>query len=225
MINKILTSIGIILIAATAIFFMTRGSVKAPIQSLKVDENGHVPVTGSGEYILNLSQGMLRAQGKKPLIAGYTDIGGISFKSGSIIVTDGKISGNFTVDMNSLSVESTGKKSGETMLQRHLKSSDFFDVEKYPESSFVTTSTKKTVEDNLYMVTGNLTIKGITQPITFPSVIFMKNDQLIAEGSMELDRTRWGVKYGSGKFFDNLGDNLIGDTFLIEFQIVADLKK
>lgn len=201
-----------------------KDSARAPIQSVEIDGVGYEPITGSGTYVLNSTESMLKAQGKKPLVVGYTDIGGISFKSGEIIVSDGRISGTITVDMNSITVESTGNGGGEPMLQKHLKSSDFFDVENYPESLFRITETKLTGEDSLYMVTGNLTIKDITKPITFPAVIRMKDGKMITEGSVSIDRTLWGIKYGSGSFFSDLGDKVISDLFLAEFKISADLK-
>ena len=220
--KNILISIVIVIVIAIVILLLMRNPARAPIQSLKVEENGHQSVTGTGQYALNLSESTLRAQGQKPLLSGYTDIGNIALKNGNISVNQGIISGAFTVDMNSLAVESTGKGSDEPMLQKHLKSADFFDVEKYPESSFVIKSAEKTSEDDLYMISGDLTIKNITQMINFPAVIYMKDKQLKAEGSVTLDRTKWDIKYGSGSFFDNLGDKVISDIFLIEFNITAD---
>lgn len=220
--RSIFVSIFIVLIVAVAFFLMMRNPVKAPIQSVAVGENGHQSVSGSGTYRVDLIESILKAQGQKPLISGYTDASLARFKEGNFIVTNGKISGSFTVDMNSISVESTGKGGGESMLERHLKSPDFFDVEVYPESSFEIKSAEKSPEDELYMVTGDLTLKGTTKTINFPAVIYMKDGKLKAEGTVGLDRTLWDIRYGSGKFFGELGDKIISDIFTVEFNITAD---
>ena len=174
--KKILVSLAITVIIAIAILLMMKISVKAPIQSAKIEENGQKPISGSGEYVLNQTESILKAHGNKPLVPGYTDNSMANFKEGYVTLTDGKISGSFKVDMNSIAIESTSRKSGESMLERHLKSPDFFNVEKYPESGFEIKSTEKTDEDDLYMVTGDLTLKEMTQSISFPTVIYMKNN-------------------------------------------------
>jgi hypothetical protein len=222
--KNILISIIFIILLAFLVSLIMRASVKAPIQSVGIDDNGHVAVSGSGSYAVNQLESILAARGQKPLISGYTDTSVAKFKEGNIILTDGNISGSFVVDMNSIVVESTGKNSGESMLEKHLKSPDFFNVEKYPESVFVIKSAVKTPDDDLYTVTGDLTLKGMTKPIVFPAVIYMKGNQLKAEGTIALDRTLWDIKYGSGTFFDNLGDKIISDIFTIEFKIAADSK-
>jgi polyisoprenoid-binding protein YceI len=100
-------------------------------------------------------------------------------------------------------------------LEGHLKSDDFFSVEKHPTSTLVFTNVKSTGK-NSYEVTGDLTIKGITKPITFDVSIYGNK----ATATAKIDRAEYNVRYGSGSFFDNLGDKTIYD----EFDLVVDLQ-
>lgn len=124
------------------------------------------------------------------------------------------VGGNFTVDMTSLiSTDLEGDSKGK--LEGHLKSDDFFGVANHPTSTLVFTNVKSTGK-NSYEVTGDLTIKGITKPITFDVSIYGNK----ATATAKIDRAEYNVRYGSGSFFDNLGDKTIYD----EFDLVVDLQ-
>jgi len=182
------------------------------------------PIAGSGDYVLVADESSMKWAGSKTLIANYTDRGVIAVQDGSFVMEDGVItSGSFTIDMTSIGVESTGRGSGESMLTNHLKSADFFDVAEYPTSTFVIKSVTKTEAENEYTITGDLTLKGKTNEVSFPATITQQGEKLIAVGKAELDRTKWDVRFGSGKFFDNLGDNVIDDVFAVEFTLVGAL--
>lgn len=134
--------------------------------------------------------------------------GTINFKDGLLIFKNDKLKGgNFTVDMPTISCTDL---SGEwkQKLDGHLKSDDFFGVEKFSTSTLVF---KKigTKGNGVYTVTADLTIKGITNPIVFD--ITIKGNT--ASTNLKIDRTKYGIKYGSGSFFDNLGDKTIYDDF------------
>ncbi|MCB0275508.1 MAG: YceI family protein, partial [Calditrichaeota bacterium] len=152
--------------------------------------------------------------------------GVISLKDGVFSVEGDKMSGNFTVDMTSIVVkdipmdnEYNGKLTG------HLKSPDFFSVADHPEAKFEITKVvpykAKDGEEANYKVTGNLTIKGITHEISFPAMITMDGDSFSAKATTSIDRSRWDIRYGSGSFFDNLGDKLIYDDFHLEINLVG----
>jgi len=131
------------------------------------------------------------------------------------LVFDGDtlVGGNFTVDMTSLiSTDLEGEYKGK--LEGHLKSDDFFGVATHPSSTLVFTDVKSTGK-NSYEVIGDLTIKGITKPITFDVSIYGSK----ATATAKIDRANYDVRYGSGSFFDNLGDKTIYD----EFDLVVDL--
>lgn len=135
--------------------------------------------------------------------------GVISFKEGVLNFKSGKLTGgSFTVDMTS--IEATDLKAGEgkEKLEGHLKADDFFGTDKHKESKLVFKSVKSQ-GGNKYAVTADLTIKGITKPINF-DITVAKNS---AVTEFKVDRTKYGIEYGSGSIFDGLGDKMIYDDF------------
>lgn len=145
--------------------------------------------------------------------------GYLSVANGTVQVENNAVVGAaLTMDMNS--IVNTDLEAGEwnDKLVGHLKSEDFFSVAKFPESKFTITSVRKT-SGSEYAVTGNLTIKGITNEISFPATIKVENGSVNAQGTATVDRTKWNVQYGSGKFFAGLGDKMIYDEFEIKFDI------
>ena len=134
--------------------------------------------------------------------------GTVNLKEGNVIFKAGKlVGGNFTVDMTSLvTTDLTGDWKGK--LEGHLKSDDFFGIEKFPTSTLVF---KKIADkpNGVYTVTADLTIKGITNPVTFD--IAVKGDT--ATSVVTIDRTKYGIKYNSKSFFDSIGDKAINDDF------------
>ncbi|MBT8281442.1 MAG: YceI family protein [Muriicola sp.] len=124
------------------------------------------------------------------------------------------VGGNFTVDMTSL-IATDLEGGSKAKLEGHLKSDDFFGVSNHPSSTLVFTNVKANGK-NSYEVTGDLTIKGITKPITFDVSIYGNK----ATATAKIDRAEYNVRYGSGSFFDNLGDKTIYD----EFDLVVDLE-
>lgn len=141
--------------------------------------------------------------------------GKVNLKSGALTFDEGKLTGGeFVVDMSSL-IATDLEGEYKDKLEGHLKSDDFFGVEKNPTSSLVFTSVKASGK-NSYDVTGNLTIKGITKEISLDVSIYGSK----ATATMKVDRAQYDVRYGSGSFFDDLGDKTIYD----EFDLVVDLE-
>lgn len=141
--------------------------------------------------------------------------GSIDLKSGHLEMNGKKLTGGeFVVDMTSITVNDLEAGKGKEKLEGHLKSADFFGVENNPTSKLVFTSVKP-MNDNSYTVTGDLTIKGITKPVTLVVSMFENK----ATATVKIDRTKFDIKYGSGSFFDNLGDKAIYD----DFDLVVDL--
>lgn len=141
--------------------------------------------------------------------------GTIKLKEG-FLVFDGKklTGGEFVVDMTTLvTTDDLGEM--KPKLEGHLKSDDFFGVEAHPTSKLVFTKATS-FNKNSYTVIGNLTIKGITKPITFVVSVFGSK----ATATLKVDRAKYNVKYNSGSFFKNLGDKTIYD----EFDLVVDLE-
>lgn len=148
--------------------------------------------------------------------------GFISISEGQIEMVNSEIkAGQFTTKMDTLTnkdLESTPDY--KTKLETHLKSEDFFNVAKYPQATFkIKSVTKKS--DTEVMIKGDLTMIGKTQPVEFPATIKMEAGKVMGTADIKLDRTKWDLKYGSGKFFKNLGDKLISDDFNLKLNLVA----
>lgn len=146
--------------------------------------------------------------------------GSIQLKEGALVVEGNKLAGgNFIVDMKTIVDEDlTGEY--KTKLEGHLKSDDFFGVEKHPEASFVINKAAQK-KGSTYEISGDLTIKGITHPITFPATVNVKNNQVTADATIIVDRAKYDVRYGSGSFFEGLGDKMIYDEFELKVSLVA----
>lgn len=146
--------------------------------------------------------------------------GTINIKEASLTVEGGVLKGgSFTVDMTSITdTDLTGE--WKEKLEGHLKSDDFFGVATYPTSSFVIT---KAVPQGpgKYKVIGNITIKGKTEEIQFPATVEEKDGKYYATASLIIDRSKFDVRYGSGSFFDNLGDKTIYDDFELKVSLVT----
>lgn len=135
--------------------------------------------------------------------------GTIKIKDGALFMKAGKIvRGKFTVDMTSIEVTDLKAGEGKEKLEGHLKADDFFGTEKFTTANmnFKTVTPKA---NDVYTVVADLTIKGITKPVTFDLTVKGSN----ATAKVVVDRTNYDIKYGSGSFFDNLGDKAISDNF------------
>jgi polyisoprenoid-binding protein YceI len=161
---------------------------------------------------------------KASKVTGDSHDGNISVKEGTVEVEKGMIkSGNIVVDMNSMTNADLAKSPDyQKKLMDHLKSDDFFGVAKKGNetSTFNITSVEKKSATEI-LVKGTLTMIGQTQPVEFPATVKMEKGQMIGTANVKLDRTQWGLKYGSGKFFKNLGDKMINDEFELTLNLVA----
>jgi polyisoprenoid-binding protein YceI len=144
-----------------------------------------------------------------------THYGNVSLKDAKLEFDNGKLkSGFFTIDMTSLTVTDIKGASADKLLA-HLKSDDFFSVSTYNEATLELIQVAH-VKDFDYVIVGNLTIKGITKMVKFEAVI--KDNS--ASATVVVDRTEYGIKYGSGSFFDNLGDKAINNNFNLQVNLV-----
>lgn len=143
--------------------------------------------------------------------------GYVSLSNGQLILErDQLVGGSVEVDMSTIVDE---HQRSDNNLIEHLQSPDFFDVKKFPFSTFAITRVAPDGEN--INVTGNLTIKGITHEVTFPAKIESKGRIVHANCKVTIDRAQWDVRYKSGKFFDNLADEAISDTIEFEMKFVA----
>ncbi|MBS3737532.1 MAG: YceI family protein [Psychroflexus sp.] len=177
------------IIALTLVAFSTSfEKKKVDVQNSKITWTGE-KLTGSHEGTINLNEGYFEMK-------------------------DGKlVGGEFTADMTSITVtdlEGDSKKK----LEGHLNSDDFFGVKKYPTAKF-TIKTAAEKSNGVYGVSGDLTIKGKTNPIAFD----LKMSKNTAKTTLVIDRTKYDIRYGSGSFFDDLGDKTIYDEFTLDINL------
>jgi polyisoprenoid-binding protein YceI len=142
--------------------------------------------------------------------------GTIAVKEGEIVLNDGKFTGGkFIIDTTSIKILDVTDPATNAQFFGHLASDDFFSIEKYPEATLQVTS----VSGN--HVEGDLTIKGITHPVSFDVTISVNNDLLTATGKLVIDRTKYEMKFRSGNFFKDLGDTLIYNDFELNVNVTA----
>lgn len=178
----------------------------------------------TGTYALIQNESSIAWEASKPLISGYTHTGTIGLSKGEIVVKGSALSGNFTIDMNTIKVTSLGggKAGKETALEGHLKGDNFFGTTSFPTGSFTIDSVTANSSSNSYTVKGNLTLKGVTKPVEFPVTITQSGDgKITAKGPVAINRTLWGITYASGNFYDNVANNAIDDTIKLQLTLVA----
>ena len=172
-------------------------------------------VGNAQESSINLESSNIRWYGEQ--ITGKEHFGDLKFKAGNIIIKDNNVvSGEFTVDMSSMSVEdlSGGMKE---KLEGHLNSDDFFSTKSFTESKLVITKNTG-VTDGVQSLNGSLTIKDIEHPIAFTMTLAGG----AAKSDLTFDRSMYNVKFRSGNFFENLGDKLILDDIKLEVSLVMN---
>ncbi len=171
-------------------------------------------------YKVDTSKSELIWRGKK--VTGEHH-GTIDLQSGSFTLDGMKLTGgSFVADMSSIKDLDIADKDMNGKLVGHLKSDDFFSVEKHPTAKFVVTkATPKS--GGMVDVTGDLTIKGITKPVTFPVTVTSSGGQAMVKGTIVVDRSKYDMKFRSKSFFDaaTLGDKMVYDDFEIEVDLVG----
>jgi len=172
---------------------------------------------------LDVKKSKLNWTGSKVLVDSK-HTGTVDIKSGTVdFGKDGPTSAVVVVDMKTIKNEDLKDAGYNKKLVGHLNSPDFFDIEKHPEATLKVSSFKK-VGPNAYDLTGDLTIKGTTKPVTFKATtVSEKGGASKISADLEFDRTEFGVRYGSGKFFQNLGDKVISDKVQLKVELVGKL--
>jgi polyisoprenoid-binding protein YceI len=153
--------------------------------------------------------------------------GSIKLRAGQIEMRNSRpVRGEFTLDMDSIENLDVADSKMRQILIEHLKSDDFFDVRRFPTAEFrlskITASPGGRRGIPNYAVTGELTLKSVTNEIEFPVIIGLTPDGLIAiDAHFDIDRTRWNVLYGSGKFYEKLGKHLVNDEVSLALKLVT----
>ncbi len=162
---------------------------------------------------VDLSTSTLKWTGKK---IGGAHNGQITLKEGSLKIADNQIvSGTFVIDMTTITCDDlTGE--WKEKLVGHLNSDDFFSTSNFKTATLVISSATK-FNNGVAQVKGKLTIKGMTHPVSFD----VKQTGKTYTATVDVDRTLYDIRYGSGKFFDNLGDNTIDDIFTLDVKVAT----
>lgn len=181
----------------------------------------------SQKYVANVAESIIEWKGFKPT---GTHTGTIALDTGILKTDDGRLqSGTFLIDMTSIAVTDLEAGDGKESLESHLKGTvqgkedHFFDVKKFPTAAFEITGTESIAAGNTRL-SGNLTIKGQKHNISFPVKITHDGDFMTMESeAFTIDRTKWGVNYGSKSVFDDLGDKFVNDD--MELKIILKASK
>ncbi len=206
-------------------FTSCKGEKKNETEATAAEAVKEAPIAAI-HYAVDTTTSAIEWTGKKPT-GQHTGI--IKLKNGTITTKEGSVeSGTFTIDMNSITVTDLegDQKAG---LEGHLKGlgkedgkDHFFNVGKYPTAAFEITAISQ--KESKTYIQGNLTIKGIKKNISFPATRYMNRDTMSLQSEVfTINRTDWGVNYGSKSIFDNLGDKFINDD--IELKIMLNAKK
>ena len=214
----------VFLLSLVAIFFAacqntpsTEATVTAALPTAQTDE------TATGLYTLNTGTSVIEWIGSKPTGSQHT--GTIKLQSGELNVFQGNITGGkMVIDMNSLAVADL-EGADKTDLESHLKDSDFFEVGKFPTGSFEFGSTLPLSGDPSgakQLVTGALTLKGISKAIRIPFNMSVEGSKVKVETpEFSINRTEWGVKYKSGTI-GTMKDKMIDDFVKLKIKLEAE---
>jgi polyisoprenoid-binding protein YceI len=176
-----------------------------------------------GNYPVDISQSSLKWIGRN---ATTTHFGHVQLSDATLQVEKSSIKGVFTLDMKTISNENLKGDKLHPVLIEHLKSDDFFFTRLHPHARFRITGSRLLEKPFLslpnYMIEGELLLRGKTAGFDFPATISLnKKGCLLAEAHFDLDRTNWGIIYGSARFFEFLGMHLVYDLISLEVRIVT----
>ena len=147
--------------------------------------------------------------------------GNIDFSKGHLIINDGKLTGGeFVIDMTTITCTDIEDEKYQNKLVDHLKDPDFFDVDNFKTSKVKITKVKY-LDDNLYSIECDLTIKDITNAINFDAIVEIKGDQFYSKATIIVDRTKWGINYKSTKSIEAVSKSLILDDFQIDLYLLS----
>jgi len=213
--NKL--SITYLILISIPLFFGCRGPVKEENKNNASTSSLSLHIGNEKYFTIDSKESVVTWKGAMQIgsnsHAGYVDI-----SKGELRIENGQlIEGTVEVDMNTIKDEKHQTDSG---LIKHLKDPDFFDVKNFPISTIVLVKAVPINGDNM-KVKGDLTIKGITHPVTFPGKIEVKDGVVKMNGKLIIDRTKWDIRYKSGKFYDNLANEAISDSIEFNIKIIA----
>lgn len=203
--------LAIIVIVVAVVGYFIANNLEENTQEVSViNNNDNYMQAESGTFVINQEKSIITWAASK--IIGNGHVGTINIKNGEAEIENGNIKkASLTIDMDSIKDEDNNEA-----LIKHLKSDDFFSVASFPESTFVLSSVVNGE------IVGDLTIKGITNEIKVPGEIKEENGEYVIESDLIIDRTLWDIRFGSGKFFTDLGDKAIKDGISLKVRLVVE---
>ena len=169
-------------------------------------------------YSVSTQKSTLKWTGKK--VTGQHN-GSVALSAGTLMVENNVLTGGkFDIDLKTITCEDLKDAEYNAKLVGHLKSDDFFSVEKSPIAAVEIVSATKKAGDS-YDITAKLTIKGITKDITFPATVKVTGKNVVAVAKITVDRSQFDIRYGSSSFFEGLGDKAIDNEFMIDVTLAA----
>ncbi len=200
-----------------------RDRSSAAVDAPAVAITSPVPSTPAGRvegYSLVIPESFVNWKGY-PVMGGNGHQGYIKPRTGTLAFDgNGAIAGGyFELDMNTITLTDKKDTSSDNGLVSHLKDPDFFDVKKYPKGTFQLTKAIKASGDSTYYITGQLTLRAITQEIHFPATIVKNGEDIVATASLIIDRTKWGITYQSGSVLGLVKDELLDDMVPISLVL------
>lgn len=182
------------------------------------------PVAVDGAYLVDTEKSRLEWIGRNLNNRHY---GRIAIQRGELVIEGGQLTtGSIVLDMATISNQDLQDNAWNSMLIRHLKSDDFFAVERFPTAAFLLTRWEAqegaSPEAPNGIAAGDLTIRDVTRPVSFPAIVAPQPDGTIkAHGAFDIDRTLWNICYGSCRLFERLGMHLVHDMVSLELFVVA----
>jgi rhodanese-related sulfurtransferase/polyisoprenoid-binding protein YceI len=182
------------------------------------------PPPESEHLVVDTAKSRLRWVGRN--LAGRHE-GEIAIREGEVRLSRGRLAGGRVVlDMRRITCADLEDAGLNRLLIDHFESDDFFDVERHPEAVFEIAEARADSGappgSPDHQVAGTLLLKGVTGDLSFPLTSGRTTDgEWAAQANFDLDRTRWGVNYGSGRLYDLLGMHLVNDRISLEFVLVA----
>ena len=211
--NKKLSITFLILIIAPFVF-----GCNGPVTAENNNKTSASSAALGQKYSIDPKETVVTWKGSMVIASEEEHTGYVYLSKGDLMIDKGQlVGGTFEIDMNTIEYKDREHKNSPVF---HLKSPDYFDVKKFPIATFVITRVTSSNDKNM-QVTGNLTIKEVTNEVSFPAKIDLKDGIVKANGKLVIDRTDWGIRYRSGKFYDVVADQIVSDDVEFLMNIVA----
>jgi len=200
------------------------GLVIAPILGNHVSIDAHVSEsTVNTEEVITEdvvtsveTSNLIQWTGRK---VGGTHMGTLAISESTVKVEEENVTGQLTIDMNSIACTDIEPGEDNDNLIGHLRASDFFAIDSIPSASFVITSSIKDLKnENYYKITGDLTIRGVSNPIEFPALVISTDGKTQIEANFAFDRTAYGIEYGSKSMIGKLAGKFIYDEIELSLK-------